>query len=84
MIVHIVGVTSVITLVGETIVDFSSSSLLIMDFTLWRVLKGGHVLKADVILEAEKAKRNEDADLYEQQGFAFAHHLQRMNLMILW
>ena len=49
--------------------EFSSSLLLIMDFTLQHVFTGGHVFKADVISEAEKAKRNklEYADLYQQQ-----------------
>ena len=52
--------------------EFSSSSLLIMDFTLRHVFTGEHVFKADVISEAEKAKRNKYADLYQQRGFAFA------------
>ena len=43
-----------------------------MDFTLRHVFTGGHVFKADVISEAEKAKRNKYADLYQQRGFAFA------------
>jgi hypothetical protein len=37
--------------------ELSSSLLLIMDFTLRRVLMGEHVFKADVVSEAEKAKR---------------------------
>ena len=45
-----------------------------MDFTLLHVFTGGHVFKAGVISEAEKAKRNklEYADLYQHRGFAFA------------
>jgi hypothetical protein len=43
-----------------------------MDFTLRHVFTGGHVFKADVISEAEKAKRNKSSDLYQQRGFAFA------------
>ena len=52
--------------------EFSSSSLLIMCFTLRHVFTGDHVFKADVISEAEKAKQNKYADLYQQLGFAFA------------
>ena len=52
----------------------SSSLLLIMNFTLQHVFTGEHVfnLKADVILEAEKANQNKYTDLYQRLGFAFA------------
>ena len=52
--------------------DFSGSSLLIMDFTLRHVFTSEHIFKADVLSDAEKAKRRKYADLYRQRGFAFA------------